>query len=391
MQLRHGQVRLRSASCESAPSNDPASSKYQWLVMPPCRLPPRRFTQRHRIGQRRILSLGSSVLAVHGRSSSTSPSSANRSATMVSRQSLANKAHYEILAEAWRSGRELPPEVSEWSVLTAEPGGVDYVEANLGDKTALWVRPKLAAEDRVMLYLHGGGYVGGSIWTHRKMVGHIAKAIGCYALLATYDYSFQSKFPRQIEQAVTAFEWLAEQGIRPEQIIGAGDSAGAGLIIAAAMKLRDIGRPLPAAILSISGWHDLSASGLSYEANREKDVFFQKATVDMLASQVLAGADPRHPFASPIFADLKGLPPIYLQAGEDETLLDDSRALADRAKADGLEVRLDVFPGMLHSFQMMAGRAPEADEAIERFAQWVRPKLGLTGTTATRGEGQEVA
>jgi acetyl esterase/lipase len=184
---------------------------------------------------------------------------------------------------------------------------------------------------------------------------------------------------------------MAEQGIEPRHTIGAGDSAGAGLIIAAAMKLRDAGRPLPAAILSISGWHDLSASGLSYEANREKDAFFQKTTVDMLASQVLGGADARHPFASPIFADLEGLPPIYLQAGEDETLLDDSRALADRAKTAGVEVRLEVFPGMLHSFQMMAGRAPEADDAIERFAQWVRPKLGLTGTTATRGESQEVA
>jgi len=310
---------------------------------------------------------------------------------MNSKQSLANKIHYETLAEAFRSGRESPQEASEWSVLTAEPGSVDYVETNVGDKTALWVQPKAAAKDRVMLYLHGGGYVGGSIWTHRKMVGHLAKAIGCNALLATYDYSFQSKFPRQIEQAVTAFEWLAAQGIGPKHTIGAGDSAGAGPIVAAAMKLRDAGRPLPAAILSISGWYDLSASGHSYESNREKDAFFQKAVVDMLVSQVLAGTDPRHPLASPIFADLKGLPPIYLQVGGDETLLDDSRALADRAKSAGVEVRLDVFAGMLHSFQMMAGRAPEAEDAIARLAQWVRPKLGLAATAATRAEGQEVA
>jgi RNA polymerase sigma-70 factor (ECF subfamily) len=103
---------------------------------------------------------------------------------MASKQSLANKKHYETLAEAWRSGRELPPEASEWSVLTAEPGGVDYVETHVGEKTALWIQPKAAARDRVMLYLHGGGYVGGSIWTHRKMVGHLAKSIGCYALIA---------------------------------------------------------------------------------------------------------------------------------------------------------------------------------------------------------------
>ena len=310
---------------------------------------------------------------------------------MNSKQSLANKIHYETLTEAWRSGRESPQDASEWSVLTAEPGGVDYVETTLGDKTALWVQPKLAAKDRVMLYLHGGGYVGGSIWTHRKMVGHLAKAIGCQALLPSYDYAFESKFPRQIEQAVTAFEWLTEQGIKPEHTIGAGDSAGAGLIVAATMKRRDAGRPLPAALLNISGWHDMSQSGRSYETNREKDAFFQKASVDMLASLVLGEADARNPLASPIFADLTGLPPIYLQVGGDETLLDDSRILAERAKAAGIEVCLEVFPGMLHSFQMMAGRAPEADEAIERFAQWARPKLGLSGTVATRGERQEVA
>src|SRR5258707_3561088 len=155
---------------------------------------------------------------------------------MDSKQSLGNKIYYETLAEAWRSGRELPPEVSEWSVLTAEPGGVDYVETTLGDKTALWVRPKLAAKDRVMLYLHGGGYVGGSIWTHRKMVGHLAKAIGCHALLATYDYAFQSKFPRQIEQAVTAFEWLPEHSIAPTHPVGSRHSACACLIIPATME-----------------------------------------------------------------------------------------------------------------------------------------------------------
>ncbi|WP_245441428.1 alpha/beta hydrolase [Rhizobium vallis] len=310
---------------------------------------------------------------------------------MERKPSLANKTRYEALAEAWLRGQELPPETSEWSALTEEPGGVDYIETNLAGKTALWVQPKLAAKDRIMLYVHGGGYLGGSIWTHRKMVGHIAKAVGCYALIATYDYAVQSKFPRQIEQIVGAFEWLAEQGIEPKHTIGAGDSAGAGLIVAATMRLRDAGRPLPAALLSISGWHDLSASGRSYQANREKDAFFQKEAVEMLATQVLGGADARDPFASPIFADLKGLPPINLQVGGDETLLDDSRVLADRAKAAGVEVRLEVFPGMLHTFQMMAGRAPEADDAIERFAQWVRPRLGLTGTAAAPGMRQGAA
>ena len=296
---------------------------------------------------------------------------------MTSTQSVANKIHYETLAEAWSSGRQLPPEIGEWSVLTEEPGGVDYVEVSVGEKTALWVLPKGASKDRVMVYSHGGGYVGGSVWTHRKMVGHLAKAIGCSGLLTTYDYAFQSKFPRQVEQAAAAFDWLAAQGVAPKETIAAGDSAGAGLSVAVALKRRDAGQPLLAAIVGISGWYDLTLSGPSYAANGKADAFFQRETVAMLASQFLDGADPKNPLASPIFANLKGLPPLYLQAGGDETLLDDSRVLADRAKAAGVDVRLDVFPAMLHTFQMMAGRAPEADDAIKRIAEWVRPKVGL--------------
>lgn len=296
---------------------------------------------------------------------------------MTSTQSVANKIHYETLEAAWSSGRQLQPEQGEWSVLTEEPGGVDYVEVSVADKTALWVLPKGAAKDRVMVYIHGGGYVGGSIWTHRKMVGHLAKAIGCTGLLITYDYTFKSKFPRQVEQATAAFDWLAGQGVAPKYTIAAGDSVGGGLSVAAVLKLRDAGKPLPGAVVGLSGWYDMTMSGASYAGNSKADAFFQRDTVAMLATQLLDGVDPKTPLASPIFADLKGLPPIYLQAGGDEALLDDSHVLTDRAKAAGVDVRLDVFPAMLHTFQMMAGRAPEADDAIGRIAEWVRPKVGL--------------
>ena len=123
---------------------------------------------------------------------------------MESKQSFANKIHYETLAEAWRSGRELPPEVSEWSVLTAEPGGVDYAETTLGDKTALWVRPKLAAKDRVMLYLHGGGYVIGSPADYRDMVPRIARAAGARALVVDYRLAPEHPHPAAVDDAVGA-------------------------------------------------------------------------------------------------------------------------------------------------------------------------------------------
>jgi len=127
----------------------------------------------------------------------------------------------------------------------------------------------------------------------------------------------------------------------------------------------------------MSGWFDLAATGASFVTNREKDPFFTKSTVQWLASNLVGDGDRRHPHASPLYADLAGFPPIYLQAGGDETLVDDSRMFAERARQAAVEVRCDVFPEMLHSFQMMAGRAPEADDAIHRLAEWVRPKLGL--------------
>ena len=135
----------------------------------------------------------------------------------------------------------------------------------------------------------------------------------------------------------------------------------------------------------MSGWFDLAATGASFVTNREKDPFFTKSAVEWLASNFVGDGDRRDPYASPLYADLTGFPPTYLQAGGDETLVDDSRMFAERATEAGVEVRFDVFPEMLHSFQMMAGRAPEADDAIRRFGEWVRPKLGL------RGEGMGVA
>jgi epsilon-lactone hydrolase len=123
-----------------------------------------------------------------------------------------------------------------------------------------------------------------------------------------------------------------------------------------------------------------AGSGESYDTNRDKDIFFTRETTTWLARTVLGnGVDMRDPYASPLYGDLTGFPALFLQAGQDEALLDDSRMFAERARAAGVEVRLDVFPEMLHSFQMMAGRAPEADDAIARFAEWVRPKLGLAG------------
>ncbi|MBZ9723670.1 alpha/beta hydrolase [Mesorhizobium sp. CO1-1-11] len=300
---------------------------------------------------------------------------------MASMQSQANRNHYAALAA--NAGKLTSPQAVidyndvNWTALTGEPGGVDYIEVDAGSVPAMWIVPKGADEQRVLFYAHGGGFIGGSIYTHRKLVGHLAKAIGCRALLYDYPLAHQAKHPAQIEAATSGWDWLVDQGFDPKRIVIAGDSCGAVPTYGVLQRLRAQRRPLPVATLIISGWFDMALTGASYETNRDKDPAFAREAVDWLAANFIGDADRRDPEVSPLYADLSGFPPVFLQAGADETLVDESRMFAERARQAGVETRLDVFDGMLHSFQMMAGRAPEADDAIARFAAWVRPRLGL--------------
>ncbi|HEX6522926.1 MAG TPA: alpha/beta hydrolase [Streptosporangiaceae bacterium] len=297
---------------------------------------------------------------------------------MPSRQSEAVRRHWD----AGRLAMERPviegPDNESWGDLTAEPRGVDYLEIEIGGRTAMWAVPKDASTDRVLLCLHGGGFVSGSIYTHRKMFGHLAKATGARALLVSYPLLPEGAYPVPVSEVTTAYRWLLDQRIAARHIAFAGDSAGGWLALIVQLRAREQGLPLPAATMLISPWTDLAVSGESYETNRDKDPFFQREVVLGLAHGFLGGrVDAHDPLASPLHADLSGLGPLYIQAGEDETLLDDSRRLDEHARKAGVDARLDIFPGMLHTFQMAAGRAPEADDAIRRMASWVRPKLGL--------------
>jgi epsilon-lactone hydrolase len=301
---------------------------------------------------------------------------------MASKQSLANKAHYEMMAGVFAQG-PVPPETllelgeTEWSALTAEPRDVDYVEGDAAGTPIMWIIPKDCAKDRVILYAHGGGFVSGSIYTHRKMVGHLAKTAKCQALLFHYPYAHEHKHPKQLDATVGVYRWVLGQHFKPQHVAIGGDSCGAILSIGMLQRIRDERLPMPAGAMLISGWFDLTVSAPSFETNRDKDALFSKLSVEMLAANYLGDtADRRDPYASPLHADLAGFPPLYLQAGGDETLVGESRMFADKARASGVEVSLDVFPEMLHSFQMMAGRAPEADDAIARLAEWLRPRLG---------------
>jgi len=281
----------------------------------------------------------------------------------------------EMLAPPLDDWRDL---IESWPVVTAEPGGVDYVEVDAGGVPAMWAIPHGAARERVLLALHGGGFVTGSMYTHRKLFAHLAKAVGARALIVNYRRSPEHVHPAQVDDALSAYEWLLDQGIKPEHIAFTGDSSGGGLTITTQLRAIKAGRPLPAAALPISPWVDMEAVGESMRTNQATDALLQKEFADALAAIFLGpDGDPKDPFANPLYADLTGLAPLYIQVGGDEVNLDDATRLAAHAEKAGVEVRLDVFAGEQHTFQMAAGRAPKADEAIRRLAEWVRPRLGL--------------
>lgn len=268
---------------------------------------------------------------------------------------------------------------AQWDLLTGEPRGVDYLEVDADGVPALWAVPHGTGDDSpVLLCFHGGGYVGGSMFTHRKMFAHLAKAIGARALLIDYKLVFEGGvFPQPVIEGVTAYRWLLDQGVPAQRIMFTGDSAGGQLSVTVQVRARAESLPLPAGMMLISPWTDMEVSGDSIDYNADNDALFTKEWITDMAAGFLKGCDPRDPAASPLHADLTGFGPVYIQVGDQEMLLDDSRLFAKHAEQAGLDVRLDEFPGQQHTFQMAAGLAPESDDAISRLAAWARPKLGL--------------
>jgi monoterpene epsilon-lactone hydrolase len=293
-----------------------------------------------------------------------------------------NKLYLEWVA-ALQANPEMPLEelrhiFEQWERITGEPGGVDYIETDAGGVPAMWAVPKACAEDRVLLCAHGGGYVVGSMYTHRKIYAHMAKGIGCRALIVHYGRAPENVHPGPVTDTTRSYKWLLDQGIRPGHIALIGDSAGGGLAITTILCAREQDRPVPAAAMPLSPWLDMDANGVTFDTNAARDLLVTRDIIKTMADTFLGeNGNRQDPLANPLYGDLKGFPPIYIQTGADETLLDDSRKLADRARQSGVDVTLDIVPEMQHVFQFLAGTAPEADAAIRRLAAWVRPKLGL--------------
>jgi acetyl esterase/lipase len=251
-----------------------------------------------------------------------------------------------------------------WESLTTEPEGVREQPVELPGGPGLWLRPPGGTDDTVLLAVHGGGFVSGSIATHRRLFGHLALAAGTTTLAVEYGLVPEYVHPAQLDQVSAAYRTLAGR-----RVAVAGDSCGATLALGLALRARDAGWPPPAALYLMSPWVDLWSTGASYDAGT--DPFFSRELTRGLADAYLAGADRGDPAVDLTRADLAALPPTYVQAGADEALVDDARLLARANPA----VALDVFPGQLHTFQMAAGRSAVADEAIARAGAWLRRTL----------------
>lgn len=247
-----------------------------------------------------------------------------------------------------------------------------------GGVLAAWLVPPDADTDRVLLYFHGGAYVSGSIESHLGLAGNLGRAVRSRVFSVDYRLAPEYPFPAAVEDAVRAYRWLLSQGWDSAKVVFAGDSAGGGLAIAAALALRDNGTPLPGAIVCISPWTDLVCDGESWSTNIKADYIINPQELKREATLYLGDADPKSPLASPRYAEFSGLPPMLIQVGSAEILLSDSTEMAGRAREAEVEVTLEVWEEMQHVWHFVASFVPESHQAIEKIAAFIDCSLDVT-------------
>ena len=262
-------------------------------------------------------------------------------------------------------------ELETLAAALTSPSGVTVTPVTAGTVPSILVEPESGAGEKRLLYLHGGGYVIGSVQSHLDVVARLSCAAAARTLSVDYRLAPEHPFPAAVEDAVGAYRWWIRNGADPQKTVIAGDSAGAGLAVALLVALRDGGDPLPAGAVCFSPWVDLEGLGESMVRNAATDPNINLEELLLVAGFYLAGGDPRAPLAAPLYADLRGLPPLLIQVSSAETLLDDSLRLARRARLAGVDVRLEVWDGMVHAWAVLAALLPEGRDAIERAAAFI--------------------
>ncbi len=244
---------------------------------------------------------------------------------------------------------------------------------------AEWIHPegtpaKPDADHKAIFYTHGGGYVSGNCVDHRMHVAKFVKDSGIGALLYDYRLAPENPFPAGMNDTLTAYRWILDQGVRPENMMIVGESAGGGLCLATLVALRDQGLPLPRAGVALSPWLDLTSSSDSFRRNAKRDI----STLDswyIWGPYYVGENDPKHPWISPLYADLHGLPPVLIEVGDYEIMHDDAVSFAGKAKAAGMDVTLRIWQGMVHCFPIMAPMFPEATQAWDEIIAYIKKQM----------------
>ena len=257
-------------------------------------------------------------------------------------------------------------------------GGVTLIRVKVGDIPCEWVMTPGADPGVRLLYLHGGGFVSGSGGHYLTLAAQISAAAKCAVLLPDYRLAPEHPFPAGLEDCVSAHEWMIANGptdsVRAKVTFVAGDSAGGSLTLATLLALRDRRLPLPAGGIPLSPTTDLTLASESMRI--DDDPIISSKSMPFFVEHYLGKTDPRNPLASPVFGDYHGIPPLLIQVGEHEMLRDDSLRVADKARTDGVAVKLEVWQGMFHVFQVHEPLLPEAREAIEHIGDFIRTRIG---------------
>jgi len=285
----------------------------------------------------------------------------------------------QVIIDAFRSGPNMADLSIEEQRAQMEinltqfqlPTDVHCEPVDAGGVPAEWITTPGVNTERVICYLHGGGYVLGSINTHREMASRLSRAASARVLILDYRLAPEHPFPAAVDDSTAAYRWLLSVGVNPAQLVIAGESAGGGLTMATLVALRDAGEPLPAAGICLSPWVALECLGESIVTKAEIDPVVNKAHILILAKAYLGDTDPCTPLASPLYADLTGLPPLLIQVGTAECLFDDAMRLADRARAAGVDVTLEPWDDMIHMWHMFAAILPEGQQAIDRIGEFI--------------------
>lgn len=255
------------------------------------------------------------------------------------------------------------------------PGNVSFEKTDCGGIPGEWALPNNMNNNGAILYLHGGAYISGSIDTHRPLVARIARTAATRALTIEYRYAPEHPFPAGLDDAIKAYHWLLGQGFDHRKIIIAGDSAGGGLTLATLIRLRDEKAPMPAAVVCMSPWLDLTCSQDSGKRLASKDLMLTVASGKRFAGYYAGGHDLKDPYISPFFADLKNLSPMLIQVSDSEILIDENVAFEKKAKAAGVDIQLEVWGDMNHVWQGYAPILPEAKDAIKVIGRYIQKKL----------------